>query len=134
MIDVESIVFSSIATALRERYPGIWVAGEYTDIPASFPAVTIVESSNSIVQRMRTNNIENAVSLMYEVNVYTNTVGTKRAEAKKLMADIDELFMRLGFARILCNPIANLRDAAIYRMVARYEAAVDKELWVYRND
>ena len=64
MIDVENIVFSTIATALREKYDGIFVSGEYTDLPARFPAVTIVEEDSAVVQRMRTTNIENAVTLM----------------------------------------------------------------------
>lgn len=133
MIDIESQVFSSVANVLRVEYPGIFVSGEFTDLPAKFPAVTIVESDNSIVQRMRTTNIENAVSVMYEANVYTNTVGYKKSEAKDIMETVDEEFTKLGFARTMCNPVANLQDATIYRMVARYEATVDKDLWVYRT-
>lgn len=133
MISPENIVFSTIATALREKYDGIFVSGEFTDLPAKFPAVTIVESDNSIVQRMRTTNIENAVSVMYEANVYTNTVGYKKSEAKDIMETVDDEFTKLGFARTMCNPVANLQDATIYRMVARYEATIDKDLWVYRT-
>ena len=133
MIDIESIVFSTVASALREKYDGIFVSGEFTDLPAKFPAVTIVESDNSIVQRMRTTNIENAVNVMYETNVYTNTIGYKKYEAKDIMETVDEEFKKMGFARTMCNPVANLQDATIYRMVARYEAAVDKDLWVYRT-
>ena len=113
-------------------YTDIFVSGEYVDTPARFPAVTIVESDNMIVQRMRTTNIENAVTLMYEVNVYTNTVGYKKSEAKDIMEVVDNEFSKLGFARTMCNPISNLSDATIYRMVARYTASVDKDLWVYR--
>ena len=122
-----------MASALREIFPDSFVSGEYTDVPAKFPAVTIVEEDNSIVQRMRTTNIENAVNLMYSANVYTNTVGYKKSEAKDIMETVDEEFTKLGFARTLCNPVANLQDATIYRMVARYEATVDKDLWVYRT-
>ena len=109
------------------------MSGEYTDVPAKFPAVTIVEEDNSIVQRMRTTNIENAVNLMYSANVYTNTVGYKKSEAKEIMSVIDDEFSKMGFARTMCNPVANLQDATIYRMTARYEAAIDKDLWVYRT-
>lgn len=132
MIDVENIVFSTIATALREKYEGIFVSGEFTDLPAKFPAVTIVESDNSIVQRMRTTNIENAIAVMYEVNIYTNTVGYKKSEAKDILQTIDTEFTEMGFARISCTPVSNLQDATIYRIVARYQATVDKDLWVYR--
>ena len=133
MIDVESLIFSQVAGVLRVEFPGIFVSGEFTDLPAKFPAVTIVESDNSIIQRMRTSNIENAVNVMYEVNVYSNTVGYKKSEAKEIMSVIDDEFSKMGFARTMCNPVANLQDATIYRMTARYEAAIDKELWVYRT-
>lgn len=134
MIDVESTVFNKIAESLRNIYDGIFVSGEYTDVPARFPAVTIVESDNAVVQRMRTINIENAVSLMYEVNVYTNTEGYKKSEAKDIMETIDNEFVNLGFTRTMCNPISNLSDARIYRIVARYTASVDKDFWVYQAD
>ena len=134
MISPENIVFSTIATALREKYDGIFVSGEFTDLPAKFPAVTIVESDNSIVQRMRTTNIENAVSVMYEANIYTNTVGYKKSEAKDILKVVDDEFSKMGSARILCNPVANLSDATIYRIVARYQASIDKDLWGYRAE
>ena len=84
MIDIESFLFSQIAGALRSTYDGIFVSGEYVDSPAKFPAVTIVESDNNVLQKMRTAapNLENAVSLMYEVNVYTNSVGYKKSEVR----------------------------------------------------
>ena len=125
MIDVESLIFSQVAEALRVAFPGIFVSGEYVDTPAKFPAVTLVESDNTIVQRMRTANIE---------NVYTNTVGYKKSEAKDIMEAVDGEFSKLGFARTMCNPISNLSDATIYRMVARYTATVGKDFWVYRAE
>ena len=134
MIDVESIVFSTVANALRAVYDDIFVSGEFTDVPAKFPAVTIVESDNAIVQRMRTTNIENAVTVMYEVNIYTNTVGYKKSEAKDILEVVDDEFSKMGFARVLCNPVANLSDATIYRIVARYQASIDRDLWVYRAE
>ena len=134
MIDVESIIFSTVASALRAVYDDIFVSGEFVDVPAKFPAVTIVESDNAIVQRMRTTNIENAVTVMYEVNIYTNTVGYKKSEAKDILEVVDDEFSKMGFARVLCNPVANLSDATIYRIVARYQASIDRDLWVYRAE
>lgn len=51
IIDIESFLFSQIAGALRASYEGIFVSGEYVDSPAKFPAVTIVESDNSVLQK-----------------------------------------------------------------------------------
>ena len=134
MLDPENLIFSTVANALRNTFDNIFVSGEFTDVPARFPAVTIVQSDNAIVQRMRTTNIENAVTIMMEINVYTNTVGYKKSEAKDILEVVDNEFAKMGFARILCNPVANLSDATIYRIVARYQASIDKDLWVYRAE
>ena len=135
MIDIESFLFSRIAGVLRASYEGIFVSGEYVDSPAKFPAVTIVESDNNVLQKMRTAapNLENAVSLMYEVNVYTNSVGYKKSEAKDIMETIDNEFSKIGFTRTMCNPVSNLQDATIYRIVARYEGVADKNFRIYTN-
>ena len=72
MIDIESIVFNSVATKLRNAFQGITVKGEFQRFPEKFPFVTIEEKSNSVVRSMRTTDIENMVSVMYEINVYSN--------------------------------------------------------------
>ncbi|MFR3484682.1 MAG: hypothetical protein ACLTXL_15005 [Clostridia bacterium] len=135
MIDIESFLFSRIAGVLRASYEGIFVSGEYVDSPAKFPAVTIVESDNSVLQKMRTAapNLENAVSLMYEVNIYTNTEGFKKSEAKDILETVDSEFSKLGFTRTMSNPISNLQDAKIFRIVVRYEGVADKDFRIYTN-
>ena len=135
MIYIESFLFSRIAGVLRASYEGIFVSGEYVDSPAKFPAVTIVESDNSVLQKMRTAapNLENAVSLMYEVNIYTNTEGFKKSEAKDILETVDSEFSKLGFTRTMSNPISNLQDAKIFRIVVRYEGVADKDFRIYTN-
>lgn len=127
MISPESFVFSKIAGVLRAEYPGVFVSGEFVDMPAKFPAVTIIEIDNSVYQKMRTTDIENAAAISYEINIYTNKVGYKKSEAKDIMDTIDTQFTALGFTRTMCNPVSNLQDATIYRMVARYEGVVVPE-------
>ena len=95
--------------------------------------MSIVEADNRIVENMRTRNIENAVSVMYEVNIYSNKASGKKSEAKAIVATLDEVFVSIGFTRTLRNQVPNLNDATIYRIVCRYEAIVDKDLWIYHN-
>lgn len=133
MIDLENDVFTDVATVLRAAHAGIFVTGEYVPIPPKFPAVSIVEADNRVVERMRTLEIENAVSVMYEVNVYSNKASGKKAEAKAIAATLDTAFAQMGFTRTMKEPIANLNDATIYRIVCRYEAIIDKDLWIYHN-
>lgn len=133
MIDAETLVFSYVATELRAQFPGIYVVGETVDTPAQFPAVSIIEADNSIVQRMRTSErVENAASVMFEVNIFSNKITGKKQQAKEIRDIVDERFAELGFARTLCNPITNLQDASIYRIVARYEGKIDKDFRVYQ--
>jgi len=133
MIDVESLIFSQIASVLRAAYPNVWVVGEFMDVPARFPAVSIIENDNTVLPSMSTLNIENAAALMYEVNVYSNLSTGKKQQAKQIMRFIDDEFAKLNFVRTMCNPISNLQDATIYRMMARYEAIIDKDFWLYTN-
>ena len=130
MIDIESFIFAEIASVLRNKYvdemgaTDIFVSGEYVDVPARFPAVTIIENSNIVLKRMRTLNIENAATLMYEVNVFSNKIGYKKAEAKEILSTVDEVFESLGFTRVMSSPTPNIQDSTIYRMTARYEGNV----------
>lgn len=124
MIDCESDVFDTVAAALRAAHAGIFVAGEFVDAPARFPAVTIVEADNRVFERMRTRKIENAVRVMYEVQIYSNKASGKKAEAKAIAATADNAFATLGFTRTMRSQVANLKDATIYRIVCRYEAVI----------
>ena len=49
MIDCENEVYTRIARVLREKFPGINIAGEYVKAPSSFPHVSITQSDNSAV-------------------------------------------------------------------------------------
>lgn len=131
MISPESFVFSPLAKLLRATYPGAMVYGEKPKSPAQFPVITIVETDNSVLQKMSTINIENAAVLLYEVNVYSNKTSGKKQECKDIMETIDDEFARMNFTRTMCNPVENLEDSTIYRMVARYTGVADKDFMIY---
>lgn len=130
MIDVESKVFQACANAFRAEYPNGFIAGEYVSQPSQFPAVMVVEMDNAVDQRAVDNgNIENAVTVMYQVDVYSNLNKGKKAQAKAIIALIDEVLTQYRFVRTFCNPIQNMNDATIYRMTARYRRRItDTEL------
>lgn len=134
MIDLENDIFSAVATELRAQFSGVQVYGEYVETPARFPAVTIVEADNRVLTRMRTENIENAASVMYEMNVYSNKASGKKAEAKAIVNAADEFFTSIGFTRTFREQIPNLKDATIYRIVCRYEAVIDKNFVIYQSE
>ena len=134
MIDIENEVFSRIATRLRNEFNPVSVYGEYVKSPASFPAVSIEERGNSAYQRTQdSGSLENHASLMYEVNVYSNKKTGKKSQCKEIFKIIDNEFQKLGFTRILKEPIPNLENATIYRMVGRYTAVVSADERIYRR-
>ena len=125
MIDVESVVFQKCADAFRAAYPNGFIAGEYVSQPPKFPAVMVVEIDNNVDERAMDNgNIENAVNVMYQVDVYSNLNKGKKAQAKAIVALIDEVLAKYRFVRTFCNPIQNMNDATIYRMTARYRRRI----------
>lgn len=134
MIDIENEVFNSVATEVRAKYPDIYMVGEYVKTPPKFPCVSIVEMDNQIYQRTEdSGNSENHASVMYEVNIYSNKTVGKKSECKAIATLIDEQMLALGFARTMLQPIPNLDDGTIYRMVGRYSAVISKNKVIYRR-
>jgi len=130
VIDCESVVFQKCADAFRAAYPNGYIAPEYVHKPPKFPAVMVVEMDNIIDERAMDNgNVENAVNVMYQVDVFSNLNKGKKAQTKAIIALIDEVLAQYRFIRTFCNPIQNMNDATIYRMTARYRRRItDTEL------
>lgn len=134
MIDIESEVFGAVAAELRTKWPKLYMVGEYVRTPKSFPCVSLEERDNSVLSRTQTGSeIENHATLMYEANVYSNKANGKKAECRAIATALDAAMARLGFTRIMMNPIPNMDDATIYRITARYRAVVGKDKTIYRR-
>ena len=138
MIDIENDVFQMVSMALLNSiYTGTTVLPEYTESISELPAVTVVESDNNVFRRMRTENIENAVNVVYEVNVFSDKVGAKKQEAKGILSVIDDAFTTHGFTRMMQFTVPNFADSRIYRIVARYAAVVgpngNNNYLIYQN-
>lgn len=134
MIDIENEVFTTIAKAVRKVYPDIYMIGEYVKSPPKFPCVSLVEMDNSAYDKTQTSgNLENHVSVMYELDVYSNKTSGKKSECKKIAALIDKEMAALGFSRTMLQPIPNMDDATIYRMKGRYMAVISENKTIYRR-
>lgn len=124
MIDVENIIFTQLATALRAAYRDISVYGEFVEVPASFPCVTIVEADNQVLQYTRDlSGVEHYAKIMYEINVYSNKASGKKSEAKEISNMIDGLMTDMLFTRTFRGQTPNI-DRTIYRITLRYEGVV----------
>ena len=134
MINVEQEIFNIIAKAVRNAYPKAYVIGEYVKAPSKFPCISIVEIDNTVYDRTQTSgSLENHADVTYEVNIYSNKRSGKKSECKAVASLIDNEFATLGFSRTMLQPISNMDDATIYRMLGRYRGVVSKDLKVYRR-
>jgi len=124
MIDIENDIYDYVSKALLAAHSNVHVSGEYEPALSEFPAVTITESDNRVVERMRTTNVENAVRVMYETNVYSNKASGRKTQAKKIADSLDSIMLSIGFTRVVRTPVPNMADATIYRIVSRYEAQI----------
>ena len=131
MIDCENEVYTRIARVLRDKFPGINIAGEYVNAPSSFPHVSITQSDNSVVSEQMTGSAEMA-QVMFEINIYSNKADGRKTECKAIAKVIDDVMFRMNFKRMALTPIRNMEDATIYRIVARYRAMTDGK-YFYRR-
>ena len=131
MIDCENEVYTRIARVLRDKFPGINIAGEYVNAPSSFPHVSITQSDNSVVLEQMTGSAEMA-QVMFEINIYSNKADGRKTECKTIAKVIDDVMFRMNFKRMALTPIPNMEDATIYRIVARYRAMTDGK-YFYRR-
>lgn len=124
MIDIENIIFTKLAIAIRAEFQGASVYGEFVEVPASFPCVTIVEADNKVYERTRDlSGIEHHAQVMYEINIYTNDSHGKKSKAKAISNLIDGLMSNMLFTRTFRGQTPNI-DRSIYRITMRYQAVV----------
>lgn len=134
MIDIENEIFSQVSSAVKADFPKIFMTGEYTKTPPSFPCVSLVEIDNSVLRDTSTTTYEeNHVAVTYEVNVYSNKTSGKKSECKKIAKVVDEKLANLGFSRMMLQPVPNLEDSTIYRLLGRYRAVIGKDQTIYRR-
>ncbi len=133
MNNIENDVFTLVATELRNQLGAnnIFVTGEYSPTPDKFPCVYIYESDNFNAGFDGCNH-EVVTGVAYTVEVYSNKHNGKKAEAKNIMSIVDGVLTPLGFTRTMSQPVPNMADATIFRLIARYTAAVIDNV-IYRR-
>lgn len=128
MIDVENVIYTKLANAIRAAFNGISVYGEYIETPAKFPCVTIVEADNRVLERTRDlSGVEHYARVMYEINVYSNKKDSKKTEAKEISNMIDSLMSDMLFTRTFRGQTPNI-DRTIYRITLRYIAVISENV------
>lgn len=133
MIDIENRIYTEVVLILEEKFPEISISGIEERVPSSFPHVSIVEVSNTVhTATVSSLCRENHADVMYEVDIYSNSLIDKKAEAKKILAIIDSYFISRGFRRSMSERISS-NSASLFRIVARYTGCADKNNKIYRR-
>ena len=132
MIDKLNEIFTSVATSVRNKHTGTTVTGEYTRKPSKFPAVTLDEIQNVVVERLEdSSNAENFAGVTYRLQVFSNKRTGKKAEAREIFATADAEMRRMGFRRVTYTTTPEIYDSTIYCIMATYEAVVSAGGYVY---
>lgn len=121
MIDKEKEIFDTVANKLRAKFNDIYVVGtELTSTPPRFPAVSLIQTNNSIRNEHATFYcLENVVSEDYKAEVFSNLEEGKEAQTKEITSVISDVMRDLEYARTFCEVIVNA-DPTINRRVSRY--------------
>lgn len=134
MNDFMNEIFTAVAVPVRKAYPDVTMTGEYTRKPSSFPAVTLDETENVIVDRLEDSSNEESYSgLSYRLQVFSNKVKGKKAEARAIFATADIIMRRLGFRRVGYTATPEIYESTVYSITAVYEAIIDKNGVIYKR-
>ena len=134
MNDFMNEIFTAVAVPVREAHSGVNVSGEYTRTPSVFPSVTLDEIENVSVDRLEdSSNVEKYSGLTYRLQVFSNKVRGKKAEAREIFATADSVMRRLGFRRVTYTVTPEIYESTIYSITATYEAIIDANGVIYRR-
>lgn len=134
MIDFMNEIFTAVASPVRKAHPGVSMTGEYTRQPSSFPAVTLDETENVVVDRLEdSSNEETYAGVRYRLQVFSNKTSGKKAEARKIFATADGILRRMGFRRVGYTTTPEIYESTIYSITAIYEAIIDASGTIYKR-
>ena len=121
MIDKENEIFKAVSERLRKSFKSIYVIGaEMSPTPPRFPAVSFVQTNNTVRTEHSTfNSLENVASEDYKAEVFSNLEKGKEAETKEITRIISDVLGEFGYVRTFCEVVPNT-DSTINRRMSRY--------------
>ena len=132
IIDYSNEIFNEVAVRLRSIFSRLRVVGEYVQTPTSFPCVAMDETQN--VPTHLDSAVENKYArVQYRVQVFSNLENGKRAEARKIYAEVDSIMQAMGLICKTYTTTPAVYNAEIYSITATYEGVIDRAGVVYRG-
>jgi hypothetical protein len=127
-------VFTAVAKTVRDAHSGTTVIGEYVRTPSKFPAVTLDETQNVVIDRLEDSSHEERYSgVTYRLQVFSNKQSGKKAEARAIFATADAEMRRMGFRRVTYTTTPEIYNSTIYSITATYEGIVSASGYVYKR-
>lgn len=132
MTDIETQVFQMVYDAVKAGYASADVTGVSTLSPTTFPCVSLVETDNSSYLRGEDSGGNIFARVTYQVNVFTDTKGKRKGDAKAILSLVDGVMTSAGFQRLSAIPVA-FGEPDAYRIVATYAAIASEKNETYRR-
>lgn len=136
MIDVETKVFDRCARAVLDKYPSAFTTSEPVFAPASFPAVYITESSNTVSEpHQDSSEHEQFADVTYTVDVYSDLTsgGAAKRQCRDIQSIISDAMGSMCLRRTFMGKVDNLADSRVCRYTARFTATVGADGTFYRR-
>lgn len=134
MVDIEIDVYDAVYRAVTAIYPDVHFSSERVEAPSEFPFVYLEESNNTTYERSITGDSkEHHAVVTFTVEVYSNKVPGRKKEARDIAQAIDLAMESLGITRTLLQPMPNMLDVGVYRIVGRYRCVAGEDKMIYRR-
>ena len=130
MIDYSNEIFNTVAKDLRSLYSGITVVGEYVEVPAKFPTVTVDEISN-VPAHLDSATINKYTKVIYRSQVFMNGNG-KRKKAREIFDSLDRKLMDLGLTMKTYTTTPAIYNSEVYCITATHEGVIGADGMIYR--
>lgn len=130
MIDYSNEIFNTVAKDLRSLYSEITVVGEYVEVPAKFPTVTVDEISNTPIH-LDSATINKYAKVIYRSQVFMNGNG-KRKKAREIFDSLDKKLMGLGLTMKTYTTTPAIYNSEVYCITATHEGVIGADGMIYR--
>ena len=121
MIDHESEVFTTVATAMRSLVEGLVCLPEAPDTIATYPCIVLQQMDLSeLAEGRNLSNVMDFAQAMFQADVYSNAVGGSKSRCKNMTSLLTNEMYKLGFTLISLIPETPSQREGTTRYTARY--------------
>jgi hypothetical protein len=121
MIDHEQQVFTLVSEVLKQQYETIQTTNQKLRFyHSTYPAVSLVQSNNYILQESRSFQEEGTIIEEYEIEIQSEE---GMNEIKEIMYCIDQAMKQLGYIRTYCGLDTQDKETELKRLM-QYQTAL----------